>query len=58
MLLIDKRLDFTSEVPIQTPRLGIANCRIAIDRWIKSKASENDVDRIIDLGIALEALVM
>ena len=30
--------------------------QIAIDRWIKSKASENDVDRIIDLGIALEAL--
>ena len=30
--------------------------QIAIDRWIKSKASGNDVDRIIDLGIALEAL--
>ena len=30
--------------------------QIAIDRWIKSKASGNDVDRMIDLGIALEAL--
>ena len=30
--------------------------RIAIDRWIKSKASGSYVDRMIDLGIALEAL--
>ena len=29
---------------------------IAIDRWIKSKATGNDADKIIDLGIALEAL--
>ena len=29
---------------------------IAIDRWIKSKASGTDADKIIDVGIALEAL--
>ena len=29
---------------------------IAIDRWIKSIASGSEVDKIIDLGIALEAL--
>ena len=31
---------------------------IAIDRWIKSKASGTDADKIIDLGIALEALYL
>ena len=30
--------------------------QIAIDRWVKSKASGGNVDKIIDLGIALEAL--
>ena len=30
--------------------------RIAIDRWIKSKASGKYVDKMIDLGIAFEAL--
>ena len=30
--------------------------QIAIDRWIKSIAPESDVDKMIDLGIALEAL--
>lgn len=29
---------------------------IAIDRWIKSKASGTNVDKMIDLGIAFEAL--
>ena len=29
---------------------------IAIDRWIKSKSSGSEVDSIIDVGIALEAL--
>ena len=29
---------------------------IAIDRWIKSKASGSEADKIIDVGIALEAL--
>ena len=32
--------------------------RIPIDRWIKSKASGSGVDKIIDLGIALEALYL
>lgn len=32
--------------------------QIPIDRWIKSKASGNLVDKIIDLGIALEALYL
>ena len=30
--------------------------RIPIDRWIKSKADEDPNDKIIDIGIALEAL--
>ena len=30
--------------------------RIAIDRWIMSKTNKRDVDKMIDLGIALEAL--
>ena len=29
---------------------------IAIDRWIQSKTSQADIDRMIDLGIALESL--
>ena len=32
--------------------------RIPIDRWIKSKASEDPVDKMIDLGIALEAFYL
>ena len=32
--------------------------QIAIGRWIKSKASESYVDKIIDLGIAFEALYL
>ena len=30
--------------------------QIPIDRWIKSKTPQNPIDKIIDLGIALEAL--
>ena len=32
--------------------------RIPIDRWIKSKAEQNPVDKMIDLGIALESLYL
>ena len=32
--------------------------QIPIDRWIKSKAEDNPVDKIIDLGIALESLYL
>ncbi len=32
--------------------------RITIDRWIKSKVNKDPVDRIIDLGIALESLYL
>ncbi len=32
--------------------------QISIDRWIKSKAEQNLVDKIIDLGIALESLYL
>ena len=32
--------------------------QIPIDRWIKSKTSQSAVDKIIDLGIALEALYL
>ena len=35
---------------------GRNKLQIAIDRWIKSKAAGREVDKIIDLGIALEAL--
>lgn len=31
---------------------------IPVDRWIKSKAEDNPVDKIIDLGIALESLYL
>ena len=31
---------------------------ISIDRWIKSKTEDNPVDKIIDLGIALESLYL
>lgn len=32
--------------------------QIPIDRWIKSKTNKSNVDKIIDLGIALEALYL
>ena len=32
--------------------------QIAIDRWIKSKAGDNPVDKMIDLGIAFESLYL
>ena len=32
--------------------------QIAIDRWIKSKAGDNLVDKMIDLGIAFESLYL
>ena len=32
--------------------------QIPIDRWIKSKANKSDVDKMIDLGIALESLYL
>lgn len=32
--------------------------KIPIDRWIKSKAEDNPIDKIVDLGIALEALYL
>ena len=33
-----------------------AKLQIPIDRWIKSKTTKSDVDKMIDLGIAFEAL--
>ena len=39
------------------PNLDVGEkSRIPIDRWIKSKAGEDPVDKVIDLGIAFEAL--
>ena len=32
--------------------------QIPIDRWIKSRAEDNPIDKIIDLGIALESLYL
>ena len=36
----------------------LKNLRIPIDRWIKSKANKDPVDKIIDLGIAFESLYL
>ena len=35
-----------------------AKLQIPIDRWIKSKAEDNPVDKVIDLGIAFESLYL
>ncbi len=44
---------------LDNPNSSIAErLQIPIDRWIKSKTSTTWVDRIIDLGIALEALYL
>ena len=38
---------------------GVAEkLQIPIDRWIKSKAEDNRIDKVIDLGIAFEALYL
>ena len=34
------------------------NLQIPIDRWIKSKTNKSDVDKMIDLGVAFEALYL
>lgn len=39
-------------------RKTLEKLQIPIDRWIKSKTSQTAVDKIIDLGIALEALYL
>jgi len=42
---------------LDNPNSSIAkSLQIPIGRWIKSKTSENSVDKMIDLGIALESL--
>ena len=42
---------------LDTPNSSIAErLQIPISRWIKSKTSANSVDRMIDLGIALEGI--
>ena len=41
------------------PNLNVlGKLQIPIDRWIQSKTSQTAVDKIIDLGIALEALYL
>ena len=35
---------------------SLEKLQISIDRWIRSKKSENDIDKMIDLGIAFETL--
>lgn len=37
---------------------ALKKLQIPIDRWMKSKVSRNQVDKIIDLGIAFEALYL
>ena len=44
---------------LDTPNSSITErLQIPISRWIKSKTSENSVDRMIDLGIALEGIYL
>ena len=44
---------------LDTPNSSIAErLQIPISRWIKSKTEDNPVDKMIDLGIALEALYL
>lgn len=44
---------------LNTPNSSITEkLQIPINRWIKSKAEKNPVDKIIDLGIAFEALYL
>ena len=35
-----------------------AELSVPIDRWVKSKANRNDVDKAIDLGVAFESLYL
>ena len=54
---IDKAKDLYELLANPSSNIG-GKLKIPIDRWIKSKTSQTAVDKIIDLGIALEALYL
>ncbi len=54
---IDKAKDLYKALVNPASNVG-TKLQIPIDRWIKSKTSKTPVDKIIDLGIALEALYL
>ena len=54
---IDKAKDLYELLANPSSNIG-EKLKIPIDRWTKSKAERNPVDKIIDLGIALESLYL
>ena len=54
---IEKTKDLYNTLTSSTSNLA-KKLQIPIDRWIKSKAEDNPVDKMIDLGIAFEALYL
>ena len=54
---IDKAKDLYKALVNPASNVG-TKLQIPIDRWIQSKTSQTAVDKIIDLGIALEALYL
>ena len=54
---IEKAKCFYEKLANPNPEIA-KKLQIPINRWIKSKASKDSVDKIIDLGIALESLYL
>ena len=54
---MDKATDLYKRLTNPSSNIG-EKLKIPIDRWIKSKSERNPVDKIIDLGIALESLYL
>ena len=52
--LYETLVDSTSNTPTKIAE----KLKIPIDRWIESKVNKDPVDKIIDLGIALESLYL
>ncbi len=49
-------LEKTRRIQLMLEKNKNANLNLAIDRWVRSKKSKSDTDKLIDLRIALEAL--
>jgi hypothetical protein len=54
---IDKAKDLYELLTNLPSKIG-GKLQIAIDRWIKSKTNRNDVDKMIDLGVAFESIYL
>ena len=54
---IDKVKDLYKLLANPSSNIG-EKLKIPIDRWIKSKVEDNSIDKVIDLGIAFEALYL